>query len=357
MSEQIPAGWYPDPKDTTTEPRPERWWDGQGWTATTRPGPGAVEEAAGGEPTVIEGQVLESGPSVRYPDYPPLASDTPPKAARRPARPAVVAAAVAALAGVVVGSGVTYLAMDGRTDTASARPAAGPGGYGFPGGNGIPGFPGGDGGNGGDAFGGQGNGNGGSGQGNGGGLGGGLGNGQGNGKGNGKGSGSSATTAVDAVNGISLPIPSGWKGGTGTDGHASLIIGTYTCPDGSANCSLGGVVTGSLQGSDAKQAALADIAAAAKDSYGAIKGHQELKSEAVTVVGRSGYLVRWKVDAPQGNNGYVETVVFPGAKSGSLVSVRFGFDIAAKAPDVAVMDTIVQGIGTAAAGAQDGTNT
>ncbi|WP_425559926.1 hypothetical protein [Kitasatospora paranensis] len=77
----------------------------------------------------------------------------------------------------------------------------------------------------------------------------------------------------------------------------------------------------------------------------------------MTVVGRSGYLVRWKVDAPQGNNGYVETVVFPGAKSGSLVSVRFGFDIAAKAPDVAVMDTIVQGIGTAAAGAQDGTNT
>ncbi|GAA5017584.1 hypothetical protein GCM10025734_68510 [Kitasatospora paranensis] len=247
---------------------------------------------------------------------------------------------------------------DGRPHGHGLGPAGGrPGRLRLPGGNGIPGFPGGDGGNGGDAFGGQGNGNGGSGQGNGGGLGGGLGNGQGNGKGNGKGSGSSATTAVDAVNGISLPIPSGWKGGTGTDGHASLIIGTYTCPDGSANCSLGGVVTGSLQGSDAKQAALADIAAAAKDSYGAIKGHQELKSEAVTVVGRSGYLVRWKVDAPQGNNGYVETVVFPGAKSGSLVSVRFGFDIAAKAPDVAVMDTIVQGIGTAAAGAQDGTNT
>ncbi|MFD9130631.1 DUF2510 domain-containing protein, partial [Kitasatospora sp. NPDC059571] len=153
MSEQIPAGWYPDPQDTTSEPRPERWWDGTGWTATTRPAPGAAAgpdgpaPAAGDEPTVLEGQVVGSGPTVRYPEYPPLASQTPAKARRRPSRPVVVAAAVAALAGVAVGSGITYLAMDGGRDQASARPFDGRGGYPF-------GNPGNGGGNG-DAVGGH----------------------------------------------------------------------------------------------------------------------------------------------------------------------------------------------------------
>lgn len=29
----IPAGWYPNPEDASTE----RWWDGTQWTPTTRP--------------------------------------------------------------------------------------------------------------------------------------------------------------------------------------------------------------------------------------------------------------------------------------------------------------------------------
>ena len=62
------------------------------------------------------------------------------------------------------------------------------------------------------------------------------------------------------------------------------------------------------------------------------------------VNGKDGYLVRWKVDAAKGNNGYVETVVFPSSDGKNLVSVHFGFDIADKAPDVGVMDTIVKGI-------------
>ncbi len=33
MSEQSPAGWYPDPSDESAQ----RWWDGQRWTAVTRP--------------------------------------------------------------------------------------------------------------------------------------------------------------------------------------------------------------------------------------------------------------------------------------------------------------------------------
>ncbi|MEV8095393.1 DUF2510 domain-containing protein [Kitasatospora sp. NPDC085879] len=342
MSEQIPAGWYPDPKDTG-DPRPERYWDGTGWTATTRPAPGAEapaggdEAAAGDEPTVIEGRVLDDGPTVRYPEM-PTAVPAPPKAARRPSRPVVVAATVAALAGLAVGSGVTYLAMDHDEGRASARPfdgryrPGGPGSDGF----GFPGLPG------------QGNG-----QGNGNGQGG-SGDGLGGGNGSGRG-GRNADTAIDLVNGISLPVPSGWQGATTPDGHAALSIGSYTCADGKSRCSLGGASTDSIDGTDAKQAALADIAAAAKESYGDVKSHEELKSEAVTVAGRSGYLVRWKVDAPQGNDGYVETVVFPGAKSGSLVAVHLGFDIADKAPGLAQMDTIVKGIATAQAGGVGGT--
>ncbi|MEU2630256.1 DUF2510 domain-containing protein [Kitasatospora sp. NPDC007106] len=362
MSEQIPAGWYPDPKDTS-DPRPERYWDGKGWTATTRPAPGAETPAPGAEapaaapgaaadgdgPTVIEGRVLDDGPTVRYPEM-PTAVQAPPKPRRRPSRPVVVAAAVAAVAGLAVGSGITYLAMDDDGDGASAaRPfdgryrlgGNGSDGFGFPG---LPGQNGGQGG-------GSGNGQGGDGPG------GGNGSGQGNGQGgNGLGRGGrNASTAVDVVNGISLPVPSGWQGATTPDGHAALSIGSYTCPDGKGTCSLGGAFTDTVEGSDAKQAALTDIAAAAKEAYGDVKSHEELKSEAVTVAGRSGYLVRWKVDAPQGNDGYVETVVFPGAKAGSLVAVHLGFDIADKAPDLAQMDTIVKGIATAQVSGPGGT--
>ncbi|WP_317620448.1 DUF2510 domain-containing protein, partial [Streptomyces sp. CBMA156] len=65
MSEQIPAGWYPDPKDTTGDPRPQRWWDGRGWTADTRPAPSdapapdartSVPDAPGAEPTAAADQ-------------------------------------------------------------------------------------------------------------------------------------------------------------------------------------------------------------------------------------------------------------------------------------------------------------
>ncbi|WP_371501301.1 DUF2510 domain-containing protein [Kitasatospora sp. NBC_00374] len=328
MSEQIPAGWYPDPKDTTTDPRPERWWDGTGWTTTTRPA--QVEGAEGGpEDQVLEGHVLGTGPTVHYPGL-PLAADpaAPAKARTGPGRVVLLAASVAALIGLAVGSGVTYLVMDGRSGDRRAVDRKGPG----PGSQDLRG-PGGNGGPSG------GNGDGGGRGGNGGGRGGGQGGGQGGG-----GGGKAGGPAVDAVNRISLPVPDGWKGGTTSDGFAALTVGSYTCADGTSPCSLGGVVTGKLAGTDAKQAALADIATAAKDSYGDIKSHEELKSEPVTVAGHGGYLVRWKVDAPQGNDGYVETVVFPTADGKQLTTVHLGFDVDGKAPDVKLMDTIVTGI-------------
>ncbi|MEU1284600.1 DUF2510 domain-containing protein [Kitasatospora sp. NPDC005856] len=353
MSEQIPAGWYPDPKDTTSDPRPQRWWDGKGWTASTRPAPSdapaadapaadapaAAEPAsaadpgpgAAEQPRVLEGEVLESGPTVRYPEPPPFGAAYgtpagPPRKPRRKPSKLVVATTVAALLGLGAGAGITYLTMDGHRDRAprSARPAPqdGRGPWG-----GVPDF--GDPGNGGN--------------GNGNGKGGGGGNGGGNGGGR---TSPNADQAIDVVNRLTLPVPDGWEAGTTDKGYAMLTVGSYTCADGKGECSLGGVNTGRIEGggTDAQAAAKTDIEAAAKDSYGEITGHQELKSEAVKVNGQDGYLVRWKVDAPKGNNGYVQTVVFPSADGKSLVSVHFGFDIADKAPDVAVMDTVVKGI-------------
>jgi hypothetical protein len=306
VSEQIPAGWYPDPQDTTTDPRPQRWWDGQGWTASARPAPADSPEEG---PKVLEGEVLESGPTVRYPEPPPFApvgGATPPR--RKPARPVLVAVAVAALAGLLVGSGVTYLAMDGKSERRSAhqvRPDVRPGGGGdrAEGGEGVPKAP--------DTPGGK---------------------------------GRNSGLAVDAVNRISLAVPTGWTGGTTKAGYAGLSIGSYSCASGGGECSLGGVSTGQLKGTDVKQAAEQDIATAAEESYGKIKSHEQLKSEPIAVDGRDGYLIRWKVDAPEGNDGYVETVVFPTADGKALASVHLGFDIDEKAPKLTQMDTIVESI-------------
>ncbi|WP_354643451.1 DUF2510 domain-containing protein [Kitasatospora camelliae] len=341
MSEQIPAGWYPDPKDTESDPRPERWWDGKGWTATTRPVPAAGGAASaadgaraedgtpagpGGEPTVLEGRVVDDGPTVRYPEFPlaaePAEPAGPAKPRRRPSR-VVVTAVVAALAGGAVGAGITYLAMDHRDE----RPVrAGVPGHRFGGGSD-------------DGFGRDGQG---------------MPNPPGR---RGQGAPAPDGVAVDAVNRISVKIPGGWEGGTTREGFAALTIGSYPCADGQGECSLGGAVTGRINGTDAKQAALADIATAAKESYGDIASHEELKSEAVKVAGRDGYLVRWKVDAPKGNDGYVETVVFPTAGGKQLVSVHLGFDIDPKAPDQAQMDAVVGGIADYRGAAEDPTRT
>lgn len=248
----------------------------------------------------------------------------------------MIAATVAALLGLGAGSGITYLVMDGHGETRASHrvPRQAPP-YGEEGPwSGLPdlGGP--------DSDGGQGNGGNGQGKGNGNGQGQGKGNG-GNGGGNGQGSG----PAADLVNRITLPVPSGWQGTTTPDGFAALSVGLYQC-EGGGNCSLGGANTGRIAGggTDVQAAAKADIEKAAKDSYNDLNSHEELKSEAVKVDGRDGYLVRWKVDAAKGNDGYVQTVVFPAADGKSLISVHLGFDIAAKAPDVAVMDTIVKGI-------------
>ncbi|MEV6078126.1 DUF2510 domain-containing protein [Streptomyces sp. NPDC052069] len=171
--------------------------------------------------------------------------------------------------------------------------------------------------------------------------------------------------ATDLASGISLPVPKGWTGRSGTVG-AGLTTGDYACPGASGEkCVRGGVFSAPAVAlkNDAKTAEAAakkDIAVNAEESYGekiyeGITSHEQLKSEPVTVAGQKGYLVRWKVVTKKGDDGYVESLAFPSPTTKDmLVVVRSGFDVSAEAPKLSVLDDITRGI-KAASGTGGGT--
>ncbi|WP_328672705.1 DUF2510 domain-containing protein [Streptomyces sp. NBC_00328] len=334
MTQATPPGWYPDPGQTNDAPATERWWDGRTWTDQVRP---VGSAAAWGPPAYPAG----AGP---YPAYAPSGP-------RRGLRTGIaVAAAVAVLAGI--GGGVYALTSDdGGGGSAASRGPAGSDGQGGPQGpgggqeggpNGAPGGPGGSGGSGGS--GGQTPAPGESGQ-----------------------PGTDPGYATDVYNGISIPVPDGWAGQSGAGTAAVSTKDTYKCPgDTSQNCQRGGAYSApakaqKLKSTTAEAAAKEDISKNATESYGkgygSITSHTQLASKAVTVAGEKGYLVRWKVVTSKGDDGYVESLVFPSpADPASLVVVRFGVDISAKAPQQAIIDTITKGIKVAAGTGGNGQN-
>ncbi|MER5986171.1 DUF2510 domain-containing protein [Streptomyces sp. NPDC001787] len=171
--------------------------------------------------------------------------------------------------------------------------------------------------------------------------------------------------ATDLASGISLPVPKGWTGRSGTVG-AGLTTGEYACPGNSGEkCVRGGVFSApavalKLDATTAEAAAKKDIAVNAEESYGekiygGIASHEQLKSGPVTVAGQKGYAVRWKVVTEKGDDGYVESLAFPSpASEDLLVVVRSGFDVNAGAPKLSVLDDITKGIKAAAGGAGTG---
>ncbi|MFF8533019.1 DUF2510 domain-containing protein [Streptomyces sp. NPDC015532] len=327
MTQATPPGWYPDPGQTSDAPATERWWDGKTWTDQVRP-VGAT--AAWGPPAHPAG----AGP---YPVYAPSGP-------RRGLRTGIaVAAAVAVLAGIV-GGVYALTSDDGRGGSAASRGPAGSDGQGGPRGpgggqdSGPSGAPGGSGGSGGQT------------------------------PAPGE-SGQPETDpgyATDVYNGISIPVPDGWAGQSGAGTAAVSTKDTYECPgDTSQKCQRGGAYSApakaqKLKSTTAEAAAKEDISKNATESYGkgygSITSHTQLASKAVTVAGEKGYLVRWKVVTSKGDDGYVESLVFPSpADPASLVVVRFGVDISSKAPQQSVIDTITKGI-KVAAGAGNGQN-
>ncbi|MFE2295957.1 DUF2510 domain-containing protein [Streptomyces sp. NPDC059452] len=303
-----PPGWHPDPGHSGKGPAQERWWDGAQWTGHVRPSPAA---------------------------------------ARRRGIRIGVGVTVGALVLSAIGGGIYLLGESngGRPGTAATSPSATPSAPGGSGGSGAP-----DGGNGDD--------------------GGGGGNGDDGGENGGSGHPGEQVPpgepgyATDLAAGISMPVPKGWTGKSAPIG-AGLTTGEHPCPGGSdKTCVRGGIFSApavalKLTAKTPEAAAKQDIAVNAEESYGGdaygkVSSHEELKSGPVTVAGRQGYAVRWKVVTEKGDDGYVESLVFPSpASKDMLVVVRSGFDINKDAPKLSVLDEIVQGI-KAAPGAGNG---
>ncbi|MGW3264087.1 DUF2510 domain-containing protein [Streptomyces sp. NPDC001056] len=166
-------------------------------------------------------------------------------------------------------------------------------------------------------------------------------------------------TVPDAIDGISLPVPKGWTGQAISVGAQVTSDDSYKCPGNSSQtCTAGGAYTApaaalGTDGDTAEQVAKADIAANAKESYGgstygSITSHQEVASQAVTVAGQKGYLVRWKAVTSKGADGLVESVAFPSPNDArQMVVVRFGVDVG---QDASVIDEILKGIKVSAGG-------
>ncbi|MGI5516524.1 DUF2510 domain-containing protein [Streptomyces sp. CA-106131] len=343
MTQVTPPGWYPDPGQTSDGPATERWWDGGAWTDRIRP---AEPAAAWGPP--VQPQAGADGRTEPYAlvPYP----GAPPTPARRGVRTRLaVAVAVLVLAGI--GGGVYTLTANDGNGGNSAR-AQGPGGSG---GQESQGDPGGQGGQGGGPFGGQ----------NGGPFGGQGGSGGSDGATPAPGESGQPRTedgyATDPFNGISIPVPDGWSGGTIEGGASIQSKVEYKCPgDTSQSCNTGGAYSASaraqgLTAGTAEAAAKQDIAKNAQESYGSsyggITSHEVLASKAVTVAGQQGYMVRWKAITSKGADGYVESLVFPSpAGTGQLVVVRLGIDVGANAPKPSVLDRITAGIKAVSSG-------
>ncbi|MET7683512.1 DUF2510 domain-containing protein [Streptomyces sp. NPDC005423] len=330
MTQVTPPGWYPDPGQTNDGPAAERWWDGKAWTDQTRPTGSA---GAWGPPT----QPPAAG---AYPAYPA----GPPAAPRRGLRTAA-AVAIAVVVLVSIGVGVYALAGHGSSGNSAGGQAGSQQGQNAPGGQGAPEGQNGTGGQGGP-FGGSG-GSGGTG---------------------GSGGGDGATpapsessgpkikaggTVSDSLDGISLPVPADWYGQV-VDGVTQVTSNdSYKCPgDTSQSCTKGGAYSApaallGVTGTTAEEVAKADIAGNAKSSYGgktygSLTSHQVLASEAVTVAGQKGYLVRWKAVTSKGADGYVESLAFPAPGSAQqIVVVRFGVDVGQRQ---SVIDEITKGI-------------
>jgi hypothetical protein len=309
-----PAGWYPTGENGPDGLPVERWWDGTQWSAAIRP--------------------LSSGAS-----GPGRSSRT---------RSLIAAGVIVALAGGATGA---YFALRNSGSTspaavgAQSTPSTGSGNGGL--GNGGTG----GGGTGGGATGNGGLGNGGTGSG-----------------GTGGGglpdptaspvptvTGGSGQTVSDPIDSLTIPVPSGWTGSsgsaTGEGSWPALSTGPYTCPSALAQsngsgstaqqCTRGGVSFATTSGSAAQSVATSDIATLAKGNYGNLSSHSVVSQGALTVAGRAGYQITWSVvPSYSGPSGTVEVIAVPvPSQSGYFTLIDIGVDQSAQAPSLSSVNS------------------
>ncbi|MFJ2745917.1 DUF2510 domain-containing protein [Streptomyces sp. NPDC087440] len=324
-----PPGWYQDP----SAPTQERWWDGNAWSAHTR-APGQPQQAPQNPP----GQPQQapqnpSAPQYGYPQQPPQQGygfppaqpqfGTPAPPAAPPAGGggglskggliAVITAGVVLVAAIVTGVVVLGGEDDPKPPPVAATTPPVPGGSGAPSPPPATTGPSGD-----------------------------------------------ATVLADQLNGVTLPILDGWEipeFGGDREAASMQTEESYDCPGERGFCFHGAVSsrTAPAEQTTPEAVAKADIGKAAelaygkdvldRQKYGGITSHQEVKAEAVTVAGKQGYLVRWKVVTGKGPGGYVQSLAFPSSMGpSSIVLVRFSFDAGPDGPPLDGMDKITQGI-------------
>ncbi|WP_055568726.1 DUF2510 domain-containing protein [Streptomyces atriruber] len=312
MTQMTPPGWYPDPGRTADGPPTERWWDGTAWTDQVR--------AAGGTAAHPTQPVFPA-----YPGQPPA------PAPRRKLRVAIAAGVVlVVLAGI--GGGVYALTSDDDGDgggSAVKEPSAGvpqdPGSPESPRAPRSPGAP------------------------------------------DPQAPEQEPGFASDVVNGIKIPVPDGWQGGS-TQYGAGVQTDPIPCPGNEKEqCTRGSAFSQSaeqlkIDAGTPEAAAKADIKKNAEagyggKTYGKITSHKVLASESVTVAGQKGYYVRWKAVTEKSDDGYVESLAFPSpADKSKIVIVRMGIDVNDKAPSQSSMDRIAKGIKAGPVGESGGGN-
>ncbi len=165
---------------------------------------------------------------------------------------------------------------------------------------------------------------------------------------------------VDQLNGITLPLLTGWvRPRYVTEADVLMTTdGTYECPGDRGYCRHGTVSSRTARAGDGtspEALAEADIRDAADDAYdrdsigrrpfGGIESHQVVKSGPAQVAGRAGYFVRWRVRTAEGPGGYVQSLAFPSrVGTEAPVIVRYAFDAGEDGPPLADMDRLTKGI-------------